>query len=266
MDRKNSNQALVPACRVFFDEFLKSDLFIQEQGKRVLVTPTGARCTRLYGVGELKGVETRGKIVRVTVNDSTASLHIYTNKEAELRTIIPANAPGKEYFIAFSGNVHLLEGAKKKQQAFILAEEFGAVEERVRNSWILSTAEHTLERIEWIRINLSSRKEKKEENVLVDLDRLKDALEHYALDDEKLDAFANTAINAVKSLWQQYRETTREMIGELVKNAGKSGVERDKVVSALKTKGLPEAWIEDMIDELIMEGQCQASDTDVLSC
>ena len=269
MYRKNQNHALILACRVFFDEFLKSDLFVHEQGMMFLVTPTGARCARLYGVGELKGVAQRGKIVRVTVNDSTASLNIYTNKDAQLGTIRNAGAAEKRAFIAFSGTVHQREGAGKRKRAIILAEEIGRVAESVRDSWILSTAWQTLERIERLRINLSLKKKdlsKKQDSMLLDTAILKETLEHYALADDKLDALASTAINAVKSMWQQYRETTRGLIGELVKKAGKSGMEREKIMSALKTKGLPEAWIEDVIDELIMEGQCYESDSGVLTC
>lgn len=264
MDQKDTFQALVPACRVFFDEFLKSDFFVLEQGKRVLVTPTGARCARFYGVGELEGEETRGKIVRVTVNDSTASLHIYTSRGTPLGTSIPTNLAEKGTLIAFYGNVHLSEDAGKRKRAFILAEELRAVEELVRTNWILSTAERTLERIERVRVSLSSGRDRKGKEV--DLDRLKETIEHYALDDDKLDAFASMAINAVKSLWLQYRETTREMIAELLKRAGKSGMNRDAIMNALKTKGLPETWINEMIDELIIEGKCYELVSGVLTC
>jgi Glu-tRNA(Gln) amidotransferase subunit E-like FAD-binding protein len=99
----------------------------------------------------------------------------------------------------------------------------------------------------------------------LDLALIPEVLEHYALDDEKLDALASTAINAVKSMWQQYHTTTREQIEELVKHAGKRGMEREKILGALKTKGLPEEWINDLIDELIIEGRCYESISGVLT-
>ncbi|MDI6886205.1 MAG: hypothetical protein QMD22_07700 [archaeon] len=107
---------------------------------------------------------------------------------------------------------------------------------------------------------------KKQDSMLLDTAILKEALEHYALDNDKLDALASTAINVVKSMWQQYRETTRGLIGEMVKKAGKSGMERDKVVQALKTKGLEEGLVEDVIDELIQEKRCYELDIGVLKC
>ncbi|RZN42204.1 MAG: hypothetical protein EFT35_01960 [Methanophagales archaeon ANME-1-THS] len=265
MPRRNHNHALVPACRVFFSEILKSNLFVPEHGKTFLVTPTGARCARLYGVAELKGVEHRGTISRITVNDSTASLHIYTDKA--LQSGLEQPAAERRTIIAFNGTVHVREGAEMRR-LIILAEDVGVVEEHVRKSWILATAWQTLERIEKLRILRSITKKEvasQEKRTLLDLALLYAVLEHYALDDEKLDALASTAINAVKSMWQQYYRTTRELIEGLVKNAGKRGLEREKLLGSLKTRGLPEEWINDLIDELISEGRCSESGSSVLS-
>jgi len=254
--QKNLKHALVPTCRVFFDEFLKSDFIVQENGMTVLVTPTCARCDRLFGVGEVKEVEIRGNIARIKLTDLTASLTIYTNKSI-YGEYITANTGQKKAFLVFLGNVHLREGAGKRN--IILAEEVETVEERVRNGWILTTAWRTMERIELLRSAISS---KNQENVFSD--NFKEALEHYALDNDKLDAFASTAINAVKSMWQHYHTTTKEMIVELVNKANRKGMEREKLVRVLKNKGLKEEWVEEVIDELIMEGQCYETDSGVL--
>ena len=258
MQGKNLAHALVPTCRVFFEEFLKSDFIVQEDGMTFLVTPTCAWCNRLFGVGEVKEVEIRGNIARIKLTDPTASLTIYTNKSI-YGEYITANTGQEKTFLAFLGNAHLREGAGKRN--IILAEEVGTVEERVRNGWILTTAWRTMERIELLRSTISS---KKQENVFSDKVILKEALEHYSLDNDKLDAFASTAINAVKSMWQHYHTTTKETIVELVRKAEKSGVGREKLVRALKTKGLKEEWVEEVIDELIMEGQCYETDSGVL--
>ncbi len=257
MQRKNLAHALVPTCRVFFDEFLKSDFIVQENGMTVLVTPTYARCNRLFGVGEVKEVETRGKIARIKLTDLTAPLTIYTNKSIHVEGV-KANTEEKKTFLAFLGNVHVREGAGKRN--IILAEEVGTVEERVRNGWILTTAWRTMERIELLRSTISSKNE--QENVFSD--NLKEALEHYALDNDKMDAFASTAINAVKSMWQHYHTTTREMILEIIRKAEKSGIVREKLAQALNTKGLKNAWVEEVIDELIMEERCYETDSGVL--
>ena len=267
MQRKALKHApLVPTCRVFFDEFLKSDFFLEEDGVSILVTPTCARCKSLFGVGEVEEVETRGNVSRITLNDLTASLSIYTtkNKPLHVERSVEASAGGKKTFFAFLGDVHVREGAGRSKRAIILAEEVGTVEERVRNGWILNTAWRTMERANALRSTLSLPKE--EEPVFLDQDSLKQAREHYALDSDKLDLFAGTAINAVKRMWQHYHTTTSEIIVEMVKNAGTSGMEREKLVSALKNKGLHTKWIEEVIDELIMDEHCYEQDTGVLRC
>lgn len=268
MQRKDQRHTLVPTCRVFFDEFLKADFFLQENGRSFLVTPTCARCKSLFGVGAVEEVETRGNVSRIKLNDLTASLAIYTkNRPIQLERTVKANADAKKTFIAFRGDVHVREreGAGKGKRAIILAEEVGAVEERVRNGWILNTAWRTMERINAVSSALSS--PQKEATLFLDQDNLKQAQEHYALDNDRLDAFASTALNAVKRMWQHYHTTTREMILELIKQAGKSGMERGKLVSALKNRGLHTGWIEEVIEELIMEEQCYEQDVGgVLRC
>jgi RPA family protein len=264
MHKKDSTHAFVPTCRVFFDEFLKSDFILQETGTPCLVTPTGAQCKRLFGVGKVAEVETRGNIVRIKLNDLTATLSIYTKKHPQLEQVITADVVHNKTFIAFCGKVHVREGAGKSRRVILLADDVGTVEERVRNGWILTTAWRTVERIEALRIPLSL--EKREGNLFSDRSCLNDAVEHYALDNDKLDALASTAINAVTRVRQQYHITAREMIVERVKNAKKGGMEREKLVSALKDKGLQEAWIEDIIDELILDGQCYESDSGSLKC
>jgi RPA family protein len=265
MHEKDFAYTLVPTCRVFFDEFLKSDFILKETGTPCLVTPTGAQCKKLFGVGEVVEIETRGNIARIKLNDLTATLSVYTNKTApQLDQAITTDAAHKKTFIAFCGNVHVRAGTGKSRRIILLADDVGTVEERVRNGWILTTAWRTMERIEVLRINLSV--EKKQETELSEKALLEQVVEHYALDNDKLDAFARTAINAVTCMLEQYHSTTKEMIMEQVKKAEKSGMNRENLVRALKTKGLQASWIEDIIDELIIDGQFYVSESGTLKC
>jgi RPA family protein len=249
--------APIPACRVFFEELLKSDLFVKENEETFLITPTCARCNRLFGVGEVKGVEKRGNITKIKINDLTATLNIYTDKVLGL---------GK--FLAFVGNVHERGGAGKKG-VLILFEEAEPVDENVRDNWIISTARRTMERVELLRnlsLNLSLEKkalQKKQEKAFSE-STLKEALEHYAIDDDKLDFWGSMTINTVKGVWEHYSKTTKEIVLEALEEAGKSSVGRIKLVKELKKKGLMEEWVEEVIDELIVEGRCYEPEVGVL--
>ncbi len=233
---------LTPTCRAFFEELLKSDFFIKENEQTFLVTPTCAKCNRLFGVGEVKEVEKRGNITKIKISDPTATLNIYTDKVLEL---------GK--FMAFVGNLHVREGARKSKGVLILVEEAGAVEENVRNNWIMTTARRTMERIELLRKKALPKKP-----------WVKEAIEHYAIDDDKLDFCESVAINVVKGVWQHYSKTTKQMVLEVLEESEKSSMERVKLMEKLKKRGLMEGWVEEVIDELIVEGRCYEPEVGVL--
>ena len=260
MQRKDLTRALVPTCRVFFDEFLKSDFIVQDTGTTYLVTPTYARCERLFGVGEVEEVETRGNIARITIHDSTATLTIYTNRSI-LGEDLTGNAGHKRTLIAFCGNVHVRESAGKRIKVVLLAEEVGTVEERVRNGWILNTAWRTMERIDALRINLSLLTN---EEASSSLSGFKEFQAHYALDTDKLDALASMATTAVTRVWLQYHTRAKELIVELLKKAGKNGVTREHLVSTLKKEGFKEEWVAEVIEELIVDERCYESETGIL--
>jgi RPA family protein len=259
--RKDLN--VFSTCRVFFDEFLKSDFILQENGSTFLVTPTGARCKEFFGVGEVEEVEARGNIVRLKLNDLTATLSLYASRSI-LGEDITAHTERKRAFIAFRGNVHVRESTGKRTKVMLLAEEVGTVEERVRDCWILNTARRTMERIDALRINPSALPNN-EANEFSGLGSgSKELQEHYALDDDTLDVFASMAINAVTRMWMQYHTRAKEQVVGLLKKAGKSGVARERLVSALKTQGFKTEWVEEVIEELIVEEICYEPKTGVL--
>ncbi len=83
-----------------------------------------------------------------------------------------------------------------------------------------------------------------------------EAMQHYAIDDDNLNALADMAINAVKGVWQYYSKTTKEMVLDALKAADKGRMERMKITNELENRGLAEEWIEEVIEELIAEGRC----------
>ncbi|MCW3134279.1 MAG: hypothetical protein N2V78_08140 [Methanophagales archaeon] len=242
---KSAPEPLVPTCRVFFAELLKSDFIIKESEETILITPTCAKCNRLFAVGEVKEVEKRGNVTKIKINDLTATLNVYTDKVLEL-----------DKFMAFVGNLHVRKDARKSKGVLILVEAAGTVEESVRNNWIINTARRTMERIGLLR-------SKKLEKAFYE-GTLKEALEHYAIDDDKLDFWEDMTINTVKSVWKDYSKTSEEMVLAVLEEGGGSGVGRILLVQELKKKGLTEEWVEEVIDELIGEGRCYEPEVGVL--
>jgi len=219
-----------------------------------IITPTCARCDRLFGVVEVEEVEKRGNIARIKINDLTSALNIYTNKQ--YRT---TNTAKKRDFIAFSGILHAREGAGNFS---VLAEEVEVVEENVRDNWVLTTAKRTMERIEMLR----NRSFDWQSPAIAEDNAKKEAFmkaqEHYAICDDKLDELAEMAITAVNGVWQNHSKKTREMILEILKDT--KCMEQDKLIKELMKRGLEEARVEEIIDELIEGGRCYAPEAGVL--
>jgi len=259
MEEIKRARTLVPACRVFFAEFLQSDLFIEEAGVTTLITPTGARCQRLYAVGAMEAVETRGNVVRIQLNDTTASVPVFAPRDRYPAERVKDSTDAERY-LAVTGTVNVRAGADGSKRALILAEALGFVEDRARAAWLLTTARRTTERIEQLRILPGE----PSSFMGVPSERVR---EHYALDNERLDALAGTAINAVNGLLTHYRAQTRALVVEQLTKADKSGLDRSRLLDQLRRgQGLPETWVGEVIDGLILEGQCSESENGVVQC
>jgi len=251
-----------PTCRVFFDELLKSDCFVEEHGETHLITPTCARCNKLFGVGEIKEVEKRGNITKIKISDPTATFGIYTDK------VLPDLKPPKNLaFVAYLRprlRAHAHAEKNKGKGVLTLVEEAGVVDENVRTNWILNTGRRTMERIELLRKALPEKQGKEFSEST--WKQAKQAMEHYAIDDDKLNYWQGRAIDAVKDVWQRHGKTAKEMVLDMLEPevSGNSSVERIKLTEELKKRGLMEEWVEEVIDELIVEGRCYEPEVGML--
>jgi hypothetical protein len=149
-----------------------------------------------------------------------------------------------------------------------LVEEAGVVDENVRTNWILNTGRRTMERIEVLRKNISLEKKAlpKEQEKVFSESTLKEAMEHYAIDDDKLNYWQGRAIDAVNDVWQRHGKTAKEMVLDMLEPGvlGESSVERIKLTEELKKRGLMEEWVGEVIDELIVEGRCYEPEVGML--
>ncbi|MCD6203978.1 MAG: hypothetical protein J7I99_06475 [Methanophagales archaeon] len=223
------------ACRVFFKELMSSDFVIDN----TVVTPTCARCSTLFGVGEVKEVERRGRITKLRIDDSTAVINLYTDIEMTFKP---------ESFVAFLGNIRI----RHHESGFlILGREMAMVDSTVRDNWILSTAIRTMRRIELLRSMTP---------VPAATTWMRKALTHYG---NKLEECESTAIKAVQQLWQYYNRTAKDVALDFLNTVDKCS--RERLIAELEKKGLEGAWIEEAIDELIADGMCYEPEAGVLA-
>ncbi|MDH7597299.1 MAG: hypothetical protein QHG98_06130 [Methanothrix sp.] len=146
------------ARRVFLAELKRSDLSFREgddsqYAPQYLLTPTGARCNRVFVVGTLIERDDIGEEVeywRGRLADPTGSILIYAGQyqpEAS-RALAEIEIPA---FVAVVGKPSVYETEDGKKITSIRAEAIQKVDLDTRNKWIIEAARRTLERLELMR-------------------------------------------------------------------------------------------------------------------
>ncbi|HOT07366.1 MAG TPA: hypothetical protein PLI05_09840 [Methanotrichaceae archaeon] len=147
------------ARRVFAEELRRSDLSFREgedshqYAPQYLLTPTGARCNRIFIVGTLTerddiGGEAeywRGRLV-----DPTGSILIYAGQyqPAAAQVLAGIEPPA---FVAVVGKPSLYETEDGRKIVSIRAESVQPVDEATRNRWVMEAAQRTIFRLSLIR-------------------------------------------------------------------------------------------------------------------
>jgi uncharacterized protein len=149
-----------PAWRIFAYEFNKSTLQLKEdedRGPTHLISPTGAKINRIFVVGvltEVQKVRSSEDLWRACVADPTGSFTVYAGKYQSEGASFFAEAEAPE-FVAILGRARLYT-RDDTSYASIWSNEISRTTETVRNNWVMTTAERTLDRLEALQIALSA--------------------------------------------------------------------------------------------------------------
>ncbi len=232
-----------------------SDLVIDDS----VITPTCARCSTLFAVGEVKEVESRGRITKLKISDSTAliNLYMYTDIAARMKLRLRLSTVEPEYLLAFMGKPRVRVHPPEKSFLIIDGEACASVcaaevDAGVRDNWILSTAIRTMERIEQLRSHLPT----------ITTSWMDRAMRHYG-DGDKLDECESIALEAVQQLWLHYNKTAKEIALDFLNTVDKSS--REVLMAELSKRGLRGRWMEEVIDELIADGRCYEPESGFLA-
>jgi RPA family protein len=148
--------ALDPAWRIFAYEFNKSTLQLKEEdgsGPTYVISPTGAKINRLFVVGvltEVENVRANEDLWRARVADPTGSFTVYAGKYQSEGASFFANAVVPQ-FVSVLGRARLYT-REDTSYASIWSNEIHNTTETVRNNWVMTTAERTLDRLEALKI------------------------------------------------------------------------------------------------------------------
>jgi RPA family protein len=230
------------AWRIFAWEFNRSTLNISEGDERApnyIITPTGVKCNRLFIVGVVTEVENIGKdnsLWRGRVADPTGVFTVYAGHYQPEAAIFLSelNIPA---YVAVVGKARKFEPEDGSVYTSVRPEEINNADEKLRDRWVLDTAERTLERIKYIEDALSSGKSGNDlkENLIgkginvVLADGVTKAVEHYKNLDKTMAELKNAVIHAIEVVASD-RETKVQNIEKPEKDFASKEIEEDVAV------------------------------------
>jgi RPA family protein len=143
------------ARRVFAAELRASNLSFregdeqQQYAPQFILTPTGARCNRVFFVGTLTERDDIGgdaEYWRGRVSDPTGSVFVYAGQyqPEAARTLSSITPPA---FVAVVGKPSLYEPEDGRKLISVRAEAIQKVDEPVAIRWVLDTAARTIDRL-----------------------------------------------------------------------------------------------------------------------
>jgi RPA family protein len=178
------------AHRVFAAEFKESDLQAKEgndqYSPQYLITPTGAKCNRVFIVGTLtekEDVGTDNEFWRGRIVDPTGAFFVTAGQyQPEAAQVLAKTTPPE--FIAVIGKPTTYTTKEGNVLTSIRAESLQIVDAATRDRWVVDAAKHTMARLEKLERNGP--------------DAVK-AKEHYSTDAGQYKAMVAMAIESVKA-------------------------------------------------------------------
>lgn len=211
------------ARRIFAEE-LKSSNYSFRDGEdqhqyapQYLLTPTGAKCNRVFIVGTLTEKDDIGgdtEYWRGRVVDPTGSILIYAGQYQPEAAQILANIEAPAY-VAVVGKPNLYQTEDGNIIISLRAESIQQVDKATRDQWIMDTARRTSERLQVLKsvkpVSVSIGFDTADKvSSLPDQDAQR-AMEHYHTD---IEHYKQMVIRALSSLRADLAESGREVVTE----------------------------------------------------
>ncbi len=178
------------AHRIFAAEFRESNLQAKEgqdqYSPSYLITPTGAKCNRVFIVGTLtekEDVGTDAEFWRGRIVDPTGAFFVNAGQyQPEAAQVLAKTTPPE--FIAVIGKPTTYTTKEGNVLTSIRAESMQIVDAATRDRWVVDCAKHTMARLEKLRGD--------------NPDAVK-AREHYSTDVESYRAMVQQALESVRA-------------------------------------------------------------------
>lgn len=201
------------AWRIFAHEFNRSNLFTGEGEERTpnyFITPTGVKCNRLFIIGvvtEVENISKENNLWRARIADPTGVFTVYAGQYQPEAAIFLSGLQVPAY-VAVVGKARKYEPEAGSVFLSVRPEEMNNADEKLRDRWVLDTAELTLERIRFIEEALSSGLSGNELKELLQkkgasavlADGMAQAVRHYKNPDKMMVELKTALIHAVETV------------------------------------------------------------------
>lgn len=243
------------AVRIFAGEFSQSTLTVpceDEKSAAWVVTPTGAFCRQMFIAGALLEVQEQGGMLSFRVADPTGGFDLVCSGNitapAESVRMIPLPS-----FVSISGRAQMYRKEGKAVPA-IRPDQVQVIDRRVRDQWVITTALHTLARLDHMYHALQGTSNDS---------RILQACSHYCLTLKDLGDLASLVGGALASVRQSQetesamRADPREMIMEYMRKTGDPrGVAVNEILEMAEQRSVSREIVLAAIESLIVEDEC----------
>lgn len=255
------------AWRIFAKEFNLATYSIapeKEKAPHYVITPTGAKCNRLFLVGVVTEIEKINEdIVRAKLSDPTGMFTLYAGnfQEKQRDFLSESEAP---FFAAITGKAKTFQSDKGEVFTSIRPERIDKVNQQERDNWVVTTSKRTIERIKALKKGIKSGFTNEEligylktENVRPNLaEGISIALREYEADPNTLKEIVKEALSSFTEIEGQGKDPKKAVKKAIKEFDEGKGVSYSKVIQEASEIGFDEEEIERAVNKLMEEGKC----------
>jgi RPA family protein len=242
------------SVRVFAGEYDGSTLSVQEDDSQVpawVVTPGGAYCRFMYLSGTLTEVTETGDMVHFRISDPTGAFDLVTGgrNSALAETIRKLGVPS---FVTVTGRAQMYQKGGRVVLS-VRPDHIQSVSRLVRDQWVITTAQLTLERL--LLMNHALQGTCSDDRILV-------AFRHYSITKTRLRELAvmvERAVNAARPVECEGSEEPdiRTLVMELIHSgSGPRGISVDQIIQQAAMSGVSQEAVLAVIESLIIDDEC----------
>jgi hypothetical protein len=243
------------AVRLFAGEFSQSSLTVpgeDEKSAAWVVTPSGGYCRQVFLTGALVEVQEQGDMIHARLADPTGGFDLVCggNNTALAESIRKISLPS---FVSVSGRASLYR-KEGKAVLTIRPDQVHVVDRRVRDQWVITTANATLARLRMMHLAL--------QGTCTD-SRILKACSHYSLRLQDLQDMAGIVAGALASVRPlpamegPEQADIGDMIMEYIRTtSGPRGVAVEEILEMARLKAVSPESVLAAIESLIVEDEC----------